>query len=136
MDDLGWVLPAAGAVQWISGLILALAVLRRGRRYGASALVPRMLARVAVFLLVIALLDLVVALALSRPFLERYALAHVGTARWQIRTLLFLSTAAWLCILVGASWNGILGVGQRRRVAAAELKRRADNAPVRARDTD
>ena len=137
MGDLGWVLPAAGAVQWMSGLILAVAVLRRGRLHGGAAFVPRALARIAVLLLVVAALDLVVALVAPRPFLQQNALDFLGTARWQIRTLLLLSAAAWMCILVAASWNGILGVGLRRRLAAAELSRRAQRvSPATAPEAD
>jgi hypothetical protein len=127
-DQLGWVIPTAGAVQWVSGMILAVALLRRGWHYGGAGLLPRTMARLAIVLFLAAAVELVVVIVIPRDLLERIELGHVAMAHWQIRATLLLSVAAWLLLLGAASWTGALGIGQRRRIAAAELRRRSERA--------
>jgi len=128
MGDLGWVIPTAGALQWVSGIVLALAALRRGWRYAGAGVAPRTLARLAVFLFAVAALELIVALVTPRDLIRRLGFEAYATQPWQLRTVLLLCIAGWLLLLLAASWNGILGVNMRRRTAAEELKRRSERA--------
>ena len=41
---------------------------------------------------------------------------------------LLICGGAWLSLLIAAVWSTLLGIGARRRAAAAELKRRTDRA--------
>jgi hypothetical protein len=50
------------------------------------------------------------------------------TPDWRRRTLFETSVVAWLFLIASAFWNTVLGIRLRRRIAAAELRRRTDRA--------
>lgn len=124
-DGLGTLLPILGGIQWISGLVLAVAVLRRARTYDRpSGLLARTSARLAIVLFIVAALDLLLrASGLSAP-VANWLPADFNRDTWHVRALLIICAAAWLMLLIAASVNASLGVGERRRSAAEELRRR------------
>ena len=124
-DGLGTLLPILGGVQWISGLVLAVAALRRGRAYGAGGgTVARVAARLAILLFIVAALDLVLRASGASVHIANYLPQDFDRETWHVRALLMLCGAAWLLLLVAGSVNASLGVGERRRSAAEELRRR------------
>ena len=125
---MGPLLPIAGAVQWISGVLLAVVALGRTSRYGATGRGPRVFAWLSLLLFAAALAELLVYLLGGRALLGRWFGSDFLTGRWQLVTHLGVSAAAWLALLGAWLWNSILGVKLRRRAAAAELQRRTDRA--------
>lgn len=124
-DGLGALLPILGGVQWISGLILASAALNRARTWdGGGGLVARVAARIAIALFILAALDLLVRATGIFAYLDDYLPPDFGNETWHVRALLILCAAGWLMLLIAGAVNATLGVGERRRTAAEELRRR------------
>ncbi len=124
-DGLGTLLPILGGVQWISGLVLAVAALRRARAYGGGGgTAARLAARLAIFLFIVAALDLVLGASGASVHVATYLPRDFNRETWHVRTLLVICGAAWLLLLIAGSVNASLGVGERRRSAAEELRRR------------
>jgi hypothetical protein len=124
-DGLGTLLPVLGGIQWISGLVLAIAALRRARAYERpGGLLARVTARIAIALFVVAALDLVLRATGASIYLANWLPPDFNRDTWHLRTLLIICAAAWLMLLVAGSVNASLGVGERRRSAAEELRRR------------
>ncbi|MGQ0715562.1 MAG: hypothetical protein ACT4PJ_17830 [Gemmatimonadaceae bacterium] len=124
-DGLGTLLPILGGVQWISGLVLAVAALRRSRAYaGNGGRMARIAARLAIFLFILAALDLVLSASGAAVYVASYLPRDFDRETWHVRALLIVCGAGWLLLLVAASVNASLGVGERRRSAAEELRRR------------
>ena len=124
-DGLGTLLPILGGIQWISGLVLAVAALRRARAYDRrGALLARAAAWLGILLFTIAAGDLLLRASGADAYLARWLPRDYGRDTWHLRTLLILCGAGWLLVLVAASVNASLGVGERRRSAAEELRRR------------
>lgn len=124
-DGLGTLLPILGGVQWISGLVLAVAALRRARTYGGNGgTLARIAARLAIFLFIVAALDLLLHASGAGVHIATYLPQDFDRDTWHVRALLIVCAAAWLLLLVAASVNASLGVGERRRSAAEELRRR------------
>lgn len=124
-DGLGTLLPILGGIQWISGLVLAVAALRRARTYERrGGFLARVTARVAIALFFIAALDLVVRATGGSVYLANWLPPDFNRDTWHLRALLMVCAAAWLMLLIAASVNASLGVGERRRSAAEELRRR------------
>jgi hypothetical protein len=124
-DGLGTLLPILGGVQWISGLVLAVAALRRARAYGrGGGTVARVAARFAIVLFIIAALDLLLRASGASVHIATYLPRDFDRETWHVRALLIVCGAAWLLLLIAASVNASLGVGERRRSAAEELRRR------------
>ena len=73
-------------------------------------------------------IELIFVLAGARFGPNRWLPPDFTAGHWQLVTLLLFSAIAWLAVLIAAIWNGILGVNSRRRIAAAELRRRTDRA--------
>lgn len=125
---MGSIIPIAGVVQWVSGIAVGLIALQRGWRYGQDGRGPRVLARAALAILMLAALEVIVALTDLRTIVAPWVSPDFASERWQLRLLLAMSVVAWLCLALAGSWNGVLGVRLRRRVAASELKRRTERA--------
>ena len=124
-DGLGTLLPILGGVQWISGLVLAVAALRRARAYGRrGGTLARLAARLAILLFIVAALDLVLRASGASVHIASYLPRDFDRDTWHVRALLMVCAAAWLLLLVAAAVNASLGVGERRRSAAEELRRR------------
>ena len=124
-DGLGTLLPILGGVQWISGLVLAVAALRRARAYGSGGgTVARVAAGLAILLFIVAALDLVLRASGASVHIANYLPQDFDRETWHVRTLLIVCAAAWLLLLIAASVNASLGVGERRRSAAEEMRRR------------
>jgi hypothetical protein len=124
-DGLGTLLPILGGVQWISGLVLAVAALGRARAYGSGGgTVARVAARLAILLFIVAALDLLLRTSGASVYIANYLPEDFDRETWHVRALLIVCAAAWLLLLVAASVNASLGVGERRRSAAEELRRR------------
>jgi hypothetical protein len=124
-DGLGTLLPILGGIQWISGLVLSVAALRRARAYDRhGGLLARVTARLAIALFIIAALDLILRASGAGIYLANWLPPDFNRDTWHLRALLILCAAAWLMLLVAASVNASLGVGERRRTAAEELRRR------------
>jgi len=124
-DGLGTLLPILGGIQWISGLVLAIAALRRARAYERrGGFLARTTARLAIALFIIAALDLVLRATGASIYLANWLPSDFNRDIWHLRTLLIICAAAWLMLLIAASVNASLGVGERRRSAAEELRRR------------
>jgi hypothetical protein len=124
-NGLGALLPILGGVQWISGLILSVAALRRARMYeGTGGLVARWAARIAIGFFIIAAIDLLIRATGASFFLANYLPRDFDRETWHVRALLILCAAGWLMLVVAAAVNATLGVGERRRSAAEELRRR------------
>jgi hypothetical protein len=117
-----------GAIQWVAGVALALLAIDRARRYGYSGLLPRSLALVAIAVFAVALLVLLLAATPVSRFVASLFPPEFTTPQWRHRTLFQSSLIGWLFLVAAALWNTVLGVGLRRRVAAAELRRRTDRA--------
>jgi hypothetical protein len=124
-DGLGTLLPVLGGIQWISGLVLAIAALRRARAYERrGGFLARVTARVAIALFIVAALDLVLRASGASISLANWLPPDFNRDTWHLRTLLIICAAGWLMLLVAGSVNASLGVGERRRSAAEELRRR------------
>jgi hypothetical protein len=124
-DGLGTLLPILGGIQWISGLVLAIAALRRARAYDRSGgFLARVTARFAILLFIVAALDLVLRASGAGLYLANWLPPDFDRDIWHLRTLLIICAAGWLMLLVAGSVNASLGVGERRRSAAEELRRR------------
>ena len=124
-DGLGALLPILGGIQWISGLVLAIAALRRARAYERrGGFLARVTARLAIALFIAAALDLVLRTTGASIYLANWLPPDFNRDIWHLRTLLIICGAAWLMLLIAASVNASLGVGERRRSAAEELRRR------------
>jgi hypothetical protein len=124
-DGLGTLLPILGGVQWISGLVLSVAALRRARGFdGRGGFLARVSARVAIALFIIAALDLTLRASGASVYLANWLPSDFNRDTWHLRALLILCGGAWLMLLIAASVNASLGVGERRRSAAEELRRR------------
>lgn len=122
---LGTLLPILGGIQWISGLVLAIAAVRRARTYdGRGALLARITARLSIALFIIAALDLMLRASGAEVYLTNWLPVDFNRDTWHLRALLILCAAAWLMLLIAASVNASLGIGERRRSAAEELRRR------------
>ncbi len=125
---MGSLLPIAGAVQWLSGLALATIALRRAHRYERTGQVPRLFARLSIGLFILAALELSLTIDPIYRRVGAWMPKDFGGNEWQLRTLIVLCVAGWTVLAISAVWSGILGVGVRRRAAAAELRRRTDRA--------
>lgn len=126
-------IPIAGAIQWLCGLLVALAILR-----AAPAEEPvssrvyqgrRMLAGLAALLFVLAALEL----ALARLGLPLVPL-ELRTPRWQLLLILAMSTAGWLALAVAGAWSGITSLrrgssGEGGRLPARALVPRTRSEP-------
>ncbi|HET6701994.1 MAG TPA: hypothetical protein VFH14_09330 [Gemmatimonadaceae bacterium] len=124
-DGLGTLLPILGGIQWISGLVLAVAALRRARTYDRpGGLLARTSARLAIVLFSVAALDLLLRASGLSARVANWLPADFNRDTWHVRALLIICGAAWLMLLIAASVNASLGVGERRRSAAEELRRR------------
>jgi hypothetical protein len=124
-DGFGTLLPILGGIQWISGLVLAIATLRRARAYERrGGFLARATARLAIALFIVAALDLVLRATGASIYLANWLPPDFNRDIWHLRTLLIICGAAWLMLLIAASVNASLGVGERRRSAAEELRRR------------
>jgi hypothetical protein len=124
-DGLGTLLPILGGVQWISGLVLAFAALNRARTWdGGGGLVARIAARIAIGLFVLAAVDLLLRATSASDYIENYLPRDFDNETWHVRALLIMCAAGWLMLLVAGTVNATLGVGERRRSAAEELRRR------------
>lgn len=124
-DGLGTLLPVLGGIQWISGLVLAVAALRRARTYDRpGGLLARTSARLAILLFIVAALDLLLRASGLSARVANWLPADFNRDTWHVRALLIICGAAWLMLLIAASVNASLGVGERRRSAAEELRRR------------
>jgi len=125
---MGPLVVIASLVQWVSGIVLAYVILARAAHHGSAGWGPRALARLAVILFLIGAIEIAFVLAGARTVSSRWLPPDFTAGHWQLVTLLLFSAAAWIAILAAAVWNGILGVKSRRRIAAAELRRRTDRA--------
>jgi hypothetical protein len=124
-DGLGTLLPILGGIQWIAGLVLAVAALRRARAYyGRGGLIARVSARLAIALFIIAALDLILRASGASIYIANWLPPDFNRDTWHLRALLMVCGAAWLMLLIAGSVNASLGVGERRRSAAEELRRR------------
>lgn len=123
---MGTIIPIAGTVQWISGIILAVITRRRTRRFGREGRWPGAIATLAILIYALAALELALVYLGAESLIARWAPPNFTTARWQVMALLVASASAWLLLGVAAIWTAGLAVGERRRVAAAELKRRTE----------
>ncbi|MDQ6885732.1 MAG: hypothetical protein M3068_00420 [Gemmatimonadota bacterium] len=125
---MGSLLPIAGAVQWLSGLALAAIALRRAYRYERDGRMPRLFARLSLGLFLLAGLELSLTIDPIYQRVGGWMPKDFGSNEWQLRALIVLCIAGWSALAISAVWSGILGVGVRRRAAAAELRRRTDRA--------
>jgi hypothetical protein len=124
-DGLGTLLPILGGIQWISGLVLAVAALRRARAYERpGGFLARVTARFAILLFILAALDLLLRTSGASVYLANWLPSDFDRDIWHLRTLLIICAAGWLMLLIAGSVNASLGVGERRRSAAEELRRR------------
>lgn len=124
-DGLGTLLPILGGIQWIAGLVLSVAALRRARSFeGRGGFLARVSARLAIALFIIAALDLVIRASGAGVYLADWLPADFNRDTWHLRALLIVCAAAWLMLLIAGSVNASLGVGERRKSAAEELRRR------------
>jgi hypothetical protein len=122
---MGTLLPILGGIQWISGLVLAIAALRRARAYDRpGGLLARVTARFAILLFIIAALDLLLRASGAGLYLANWLPLDFDRDIWHLRTLLIICASGWLMLLIAGSVNASLGVGERRRSAAEELRRR------------
>ena len=108
--------------------MLAYIIMARASYHGRAGRGPRMLAGLAIVLLVLGAGELAMIAAGVRVTPNRWLPPDFAAAHWQLITLLLFSAGAWIAVLIAASWNGILGVNHRRRLAAAELRRRTERA--------
>jgi hypothetical protein len=125
---MGPLIVIASLVQWVSGIVLAYVILARASQHGRAGRGPRALAGLAIVLFLVGAIELAFVLAGAHPTQHRWLPPDFTAGHWQLITLLLFSAAAWVTILIAALWNGILGVNSRRRIAAAELRRRTDRA--------
>ncbi|HJU91077.1 MAG TPA: hypothetical protein VJ672_16950 [Gemmatimonadaceae bacterium] len=125
---MGSILPIAGVIQWVSGLILAIVTARQARHYGREGRMPRLLARLSLVIFALSAVELLWSVTGVEELLGRWAPVGFTTAPWQLRTLLLMSLTAWVLLGIAAAWNGTLSVAQRRRTATAELRRRTERA--------
>jgi hypothetical protein len=124
-DGLGTLLPILGGIQWISGLVLSVAALRRARAFDRrGGFVARTSARLAIALFITAALDLILRASGAGVYLANWLPPDFNRDTWHLRALLIVCAAAWLMLLIAGSVNASLGVGERRRSAAEELRRR------------
>jgi hypothetical protein len=124
-DGLGTLLPILGGIQWISGLVLSVAALRRARAFdGRGGFLARVSARIAIVLFIIAALDLILRASGAGVYLANWLPPDFNRDTWHLRALLIICGAGWLMLLIAGSVNASLGVGERRRSAAEELRRR------------
>jgi hypothetical protein len=124
-DGLGTLLPILGGIQWISGLVLAIAALRRARAYDRpGGFLARVTARFAILLFIVAAFDLVLRASGASIYVANWLPSDFDRDIWHLRTLLIICAAGWLMLLIAGSVNASLGVGERRRSAAEELRRR------------
>ena len=124
-DGLGTLLPILGGIQWISGLVLAVAALRRARAFeGRGGLLARVSARIAIALFITAALDLTLRASGASIYIANWLPRDFNRDTWHLRALLIICGAGWLMLLIAGSVNASLGVGERRRSAAEELRRR------------
>jgi hypothetical protein len=124
-DGLGTLLPILGGIQWISGLVLSVAALRRAHTYERpGGVLARTSARLAIALFIVAALDLLLRASGASVRLANWLPPDFNRDTWHLRALLIICAAAWLMLLIAASVNASLGVGERRRSAAEELRRR------------
>ena len=119
-------IPVLGAVQWVAGIALSLILVRRSRRYPPLGAVPRFFARVACWLFVLGAVLLVLSATPAAHLSER--LAQIGFPPVDVTTVTRSYSIAWGLVAFAGAWNFVLGVSNRRRTAAAELKRRTDRA--------
>jgi len=110
-----------GALQWLGGIALAIAATRRSRRFARAGAPPRLFARAALFVFGVAAIVLLLSLAhgAASVFPPEFA-----TRSWRIEAVAETCIVGWLLLSISAFWNTVLGVSLRRRIAAAELKRR------------
>ena len=105
--------------------MLAIAALRRARAYERpGGLLARAAARIAIALYIVAALDLILRTSGAGLYLANWLPPDFDRDTWHLRTLLIICAAAWLMVLIAASMNAGLGVGERRRSAAEEIRRR------------
>ena len=124
-DGLGTLLPILGGIQWIAGLVLSVAAHRSARAYeGRGGLIARVSARLAIALFIVAALDLVLRASGASIYIANWLPPDFNRDTWHLRALLMVCGAAWLMLLIAGSVNASLGVGERRRSAAEELRRR------------
>lgn len=122
---LGTLLPILGGIQWIAGLVLSVAALRNARAYeGRGGLIARVSARLAIALFIVAALDLVLRASGASIYIANWLPPDFNRDTWHLRALLIVCGAAWLMLLIAGSVNASLGVGERRRTAAEEIRRR------------
>ncbi|HJR43189.1 MAG TPA: hypothetical protein VJ812_13945 [Gemmatimonadaceae bacterium] len=125
---MGAILPIAGVIQWVSGIILAFVTARQSRQFGRKGRMPRLLAQLSLVIFALAAVELLWSVTRVSDMMERWLPTGFTTAPWQLRTLLLMSLTAWVLLGIAAAWNGSLSVAQRRRTATAELRRRTERA--------
>ena len=95
-DGLGTLLPILGGVQWISGLVLSVAALRRARAFdGRGGFLARVSARVAIALFIVAALDLTLRASGASVYLASWLPSDFNRDTWHLRALLILCGGAW-----------------------------------------
>lgn len=119
-------IPVLGAVQWVAGIAFSLILVRRSRRYPPLGAVPRFFARVAFWLFLLGALLLVLSATPAAHLNER--LNPLGLPPVDVTTVTRAYVISWGLLAVAGAWTFVLGVSNRRRTAAAELKRRTDRA--------
>ncbi|HEX7942668.1 MAG TPA: hypothetical protein VF488_12725 [Gemmatimonadaceae bacterium] len=127
-------IPILAAAQWIVGLLAAIIAVGRSRRYGRSGGAPRLLARIAMIIFVIAAVVVLVASTPARRLLAPLFPPEFTGESWRAAAFLKSSLPAWVLVVVSALWNWMLGVSLRRRRAAAELGRRTARVMAHRRD--
>jgi hypothetical protein len=117
---------AGGIAQWVCGVIVAVALVRRRPSDGISGHPPHAVALMALLFFVLAPIELFLA-TFGRRFGMRIV-PELATDRWQVIVLLAVCGVAWVVLLIAGVMLGLMNVHVRRRTTAAELKRRTDRA--------
>lgn len=124
-------IPFLAALQWVGGIALAYAAVRRGHQLRPGGRWPSGVGRAAAAVFIVAAVLVILTLPGIAPWIARPLPVFADADRWRLGTFLQLSQVAWILVIVASAWNGVLGIMARKRIARAELARR--RARVRGR---
>ncbi|MEJ7810125.1 MAG: hypothetical protein WKG32_06860 [Gemmatimonadaceae bacterium] len=122
------VMLGAAAIQWASGLILSFIIFERARRRGTVGLWPGVLAAFAIFLFLLSAVEVSFVLAGAEHVFVSWLPRDFTSSRWQLVGILVVCGGAWVFLMLASVVNALLGVRERQRAAAAEIRRRTDRA--------
>ena len=120
--------PYLAALQWVGGIVLASSAAARARQFREQGAWPRVMARTAFALFVIAAIIMALTAPAVARLVARVVPSFADPAPWRLGVFLTACQVGWILVLLSMGWTGLLGILSRKRHARAELERRRERA--------